>query len=148
MKVVVGLCAVLPFRGRPLLMGPWLLNSRLNYTDSIHCRGPDKKWTNLSHHAQLSTCTSRDKMAASGMEFSILKECEFVAVVSWKVGWWCFFTQICTHPIGRLGSQFYLSLCCFNPYGTTPRVVSSNTVLCLGKWPKLFRQCLQMNFIE
>ena len=27
MKVVVGLCAVLPFTGRPLLTGPWLLNS-------------------------------------------------------------------------------------------------------------------------
>ena len=27
MQVVVGLCAVLPFRGRPLLTGPWLLNS-------------------------------------------------------------------------------------------------------------------------
>ena len=40
MKVVVGLCAVLLFRGRPLLTGPWLLNSI--GTDSIHYRGPDK----------------------------------------------------------------------------------------------------------
>ena len=36
-------------------------------------------------------CTSRDKIAASGTEFGILIECEFVAVVSWKVGWLCFF---------------------------------------------------------
>ena len=88
-KVVVGLCAVLPFRGRPLLTGPWLLNSIPHLRHSL--QGTRQNWTDLSHHAQLSMCTSRDKMAASGMEFSVLIECEFVAVVSWKVGWWCFF---------------------------------------------------------
>ena len=87
-KVVVGLCAVLPFRGRPLLTGPWLLNSIPHWRHSL--QGTRQNWTDLSHHAQLSMCTSRDKMAASGMEFSVLIECEFVAVVSW-IGWWCFF---------------------------------------------------------
>ena len=127
MKVVVGLCAVLPFRGRPLLTGPWLLNLILHWQHSLH--GTRQKWTDLSHHAQLSMCTSRDKMAASGMEFSVLIECEFVAVGSWKVGWWWFFLhKICTRPIGRLVSQFYSSSGCFYPSWTTGRVVSSNTV--------------------
>ena len=89
MKVVVGLSAVLPFTGWPLLTGPWLLNSVLHWHHSL--QGTRQKWTDLSHHAQLSMCTSRDKMAASGMDFSVLIECEFVAVVSWKVGWLCFF---------------------------------------------------------
>ena len=125
MKVVVVLCAVLPFTGRPLLTGPWLLNSKFTQHS---LQGTRQKWTGLSHHAQLSMCTSRDKMAASGMEFSVLIECEFVAVVSWKVGWLCFFYhKICTRPIGRLVSQFYSSLGCFYPSGTTGRVVSSNT---------------------
>ena len=65
------------------------LNSILHWQHSL--QGTRQKWTDLSHHAQLSMCTSRDKMSASGMEFSVLKECEFVAVVSWKVGWWWFF---------------------------------------------------------
>ena len=126
MKVVVGLSAVLPFTGWPLLTGPWLLNSVLHWHHSL--QGTRQKWTDLSHHAQLSMCTSRDKMAASGVDFSVLIECEFVAVVSWKVGWLCFFLhKICTRPIGRLVSQFYSSLGCFYPSGTTGRVVSSNT---------------------
>ena len=66
----------------------WLLNSKFTQHS---LQGTRQKWTGLSHHAQLSMCTSRDKMAASGMEFSVLIECEFVAVVSWKVGWLCFF---------------------------------------------------------
>ena len=80
---------MLLFRGRPLLTGPWLLNSIPHWRHSL--QGTRQNWTDLSHHAQLSMCTSRDKMAASGMEFNVLIECEFVAVVSWKVGWWCFF---------------------------------------------------------
>ena len=92
MKVVVGLSAVLPFTGWPLLMGPWLLNSVLHWQHSL--QGTRQKWTDLSHHAQLSMCTSRDKMAASGMDLSVLIEFEFVAVVSWKVGWlWFFYTK-------------------------------------------------------
>ena len=81
-------------------------------------------------------CTSRDKMAASGMDFSILIEYEFVAVVSWKVGWlWGFFLhKICTRRIGRLVSQFYSSLGCFYPSGTTGWVVSSNTI----RWKVFF----------
>ena len=38
-----------------------------------------------------------------------------------------FLHKICTRPIGRLVSQFYSSLGCFYPSGTTGRVVSSNT---------------------
>ena len=78
---------MLPFTGTPLLTGPWLLNS---ITLTAFTAGHQKKWTDLSHHAQLSMCASRDKMAASGMEFSVLIECGFVAVVSWKGGWLCF----------------------------------------------------------
>ena len=62
---------------------------QLNWHHSL--QGTRQKWTDVSHHVQLSMCTSRDKMAASGMEFSVLIECEFVAVVSWKEGWLCFF---------------------------------------------------------
>ena len=40
-----------------------------------------------------------------------------------------FLHKICTRPIGRLVSQFYSSLGCFYPSGTTRRVVSSNTAL-------------------
>ena len=124
---------MLPFRGRPLLTGPWLLNSIPHWRHSL--QGTRQNWTDFSHHAQLSMCTSRDKMAASGMEFSVLIECEFVVAVSWKVGWWCFFShKICTRPIGRLVSQFYSSLGCFYPSGTTGRVVSSNTDICVRSW--------------
>ena len=42
-----------------------------------------------------------------------------------------FLHKICTRPIGRLVSQFYSSLGCFYPSGTTGRVVSSNTVIYL-----------------
>ena len=38
-----------------------------------------------------------------------------------------FLHKICTRPFGRLVSQFYPSLGCFHPSGTTGRVVSSNT---------------------
>ena len=66
-------------------------STQLHWQHSL--QGTRQIWTDLSHHAQVSMCTSRDKMAASRMEFSILIECGFVAVVSWKVGWLCFFTQ-------------------------------------------------------
>ena len=82
-------CAVLPFTVRLLLTGLWLLN--LVWSHWQHSlQGTRQKWTDLSHHAQLSMCTSRDKMAASRMEFSALIQSEFVAVVSWKLGWLCF----------------------------------------------------------
>ena len=41
--------------------------------------------------------------------------------------------KICTRPIGRLVSQFYSSLGCFYPSGTTGRVVSSNTGIVLNE---------------
>ena len=98
--------------------------TQLHWQHSL--QGTSQKWTDLSHHAQLRMRTSRDKMAASGMEFSVLIECEFLAIVSWKVGY-VFFPQICTPPIWRLVSQFYSSLGCFYLSGTTGWVVSSNT---------------------
>ena len=103
-----------------------MVSTQFNYTDSIHCRGPDKKWTDLSHHAQLSMCTSRDKMSASGMDFSILIECEFVAVVSWKVGWLCFFTQNLHSSDRTTGESVLLVLGLFLPIWDE-QVVSSNT---------------------
>ena len=90
MKVVVVLCAVLPFTGRPLLTGPWLLKSIILTAFTV---GDQTKLTDLSHHAQLNMCTSRDRMAASGMEFSVPIQCEFVAVVSWKVDYVFFYTK-------------------------------------------------------
>ena len=115
MKVVVGLCAVLPFTSR--LTGPWSLNSVWSHWQHS-LQGTRQKWTDLSHHAQLSMCTSRDKTAASRMEFNALIQSEFVAVVSWKVGWLCFFFTT---------QNLHSSLGCFYPSGTTGRVVSSNT---------------------
>ena len=64
-------------------------STQLHWQHSL--QGTRHKWTDLFHHAHLSMCTSRDKMAASGMELGILIEYEFVAVVSWKVCWLCFF---------------------------------------------------------
>ena len=64
-------------------------STQLHWQHSL--QGTRQKWTDLSHHAQLSMCTSRNKMAASWMEFSVLIEYEFVAVVSWKVGELCLF---------------------------------------------------------
>ena len=114
--------------------------TQLNTHRHHSLQGTRQNWTDLSHHAQLSMCTSRDKMAASGMEFSVLIECEFVAVVSWKVGWlWFFYIKICTRPIGRLVSQFYSSLGCFYPSWTTGRVVSSNTGWLLPTYWKGFQ---------
>ena len=109
-----GLNAVLPFTGWPLLTGPWLLNSVLHWHHSL--QGTRQKWTDLSHHPQLSMCTSRDKMAASGMDFSVLIECEFVAVVSWKVGWLCFFFTQNLHSSDRTtGESVLLVLGLFLP---------------------------------
>ena len=101
----------------------------LNHTGRQHpLQGTRQKRTGLSHHAQLSVCTNRDKMAVSRMEISTPTHGEFVAVVSWKVGWLCFFLhKICTRPIGRLVSQFYSPLGNIYPSGMTRWVVSSNT---------------------
>ena len=72
-----------------------------------------------------------------GIQRSNIIECEFVAVVSWKVGWWCFFFYT-KFALGRLVSQFYSSLACFYPSGTTGRVVSSNTGPFTYGWSNLF----------
>ena len=104
-------------------------STELHWQNSL--QGTRQKWTDLSHHAQLSMCTSRDKMDASGMEFSDLIECEFVAVVSWKVGWLCFFYT--KFALVR-SDDWWVSFTCpwagFYLSRTTGRVVSSNTVLC------------------
>ena len=122
--VVVVLCALLPFTGWPLLTGPWLLNSIS--TDSINCRVPDKNWQIFPIMHNWACAPAETKWLLPGWN-SVWIECEFVAVVSWKVGWlWFFLHKICTRPIGRLVSQFYSSLGCFYPSGTTGRVVSSN----------------------
>ena len=102
-------------------------STQLHWHNSL--QGTRQKWTDLSLHAQLSLCPSRDKMAASGMEFSILIDCEFIAVVSWKVGWLYFLHKICTRLIGRQVSQFYSSMGCFYPSGMTGRVVSWITAM-------------------
>ena len=97
-------------------------------------------------------CTSRDKMAASGMEFSvpIVWICCCSLMKSWLII--LFLHKICTRPIGRLVSQFYSSLGCFYPSGTTGRVVSSNTgiysphcvdSLSLGNWAVILNVSLQ-----
>ena len=100
-------------------------STQLHWQHSL--QGIRQKWTDLSHHAQLSMCTSRDKMAASGMEFSVLKV--WICCCRLMKSWLIMFILhiICTRPIGRLVSQFYSSLGCFYPSGTTGRVVSSNT---------------------
>ena len=103
--------------------------TQFNLLDWQHSLRGTKKWTDLSHHAQLSMCTSRDKMAASGdgiQRSNRVWICCCNLMKSWLI--MGFLHKICTRPIRRLVSQFYSSLGCFYPSGTTGRVVSSNTV--------------------
>ena len=125
MKVVVGLCAKLPFTGRPLLTGPWLVNS---ITLTAFTPGDQTKMdrsfpscTTEHVHQQRQNGCFRDGIHRSNTVWicccSLMKSCMFML----------FWHKICTRPIGRLVSQFYSSLGCFYPSGTTGRVVSSNT---------------------
>ena len=124
MKVVVGSSAVLPFRGWPLLTGPWLLNS---ITLTAFTAGDQTKidrsfpsCTTEYVHQQRQNGRFRD-----GLQRSRVWICCCSLMKSWLIMF--FLNKVCTRPIGRLVSQFYSSLGCFYPSGTTGRVVSSNT---------------------
>ena len=125
MKVVVGLSAVLPFTGWPLLMGPWLLNS---FTLTAFTAGDQTKMdrsfpscTTEHVHQQRQNGSFRDGLQRSNRVWI----CCCSLMKSWLIMF--FLHKICTRPIGRLVSQFYSSLGYFHPSGTTGRVVSSNT---------------------
>ena len=127
MKVVVGLSAVLLFTGWPLLMGPWLLNS---ITLTAFTAGDQTKMdrsfpscTTEHVHQQKQNGSFRDGLQRSNRVWI----CCCSLMKSWLI--MVFLHKICTRPIGRLVSQFYSSLGCFYPSGTTGRVVSSNTAL-------------------
>ena len=101
--------------------------TQLNYTDSIHCKGSDKKWRSFPScptehvHQQRQNGCFPDGIQRSNRVwiwcYSLMK--------SWMIIF--FLHKICTCLIRRLVSQFYSSLGCFYPSGTNGRVVSSNT---------------------
>ena len=125
MKVVVGLSAVLPFTGWPLLMGPWLLNSiKLTAFTAGDQAKMDRSFPSCTTehvHQQRQNGSFRDGLLRSNRVWI----CCCSLMKSWLI--MLFLHKICTRPIGRLVSQFYSSLGCFYPSGTTGRVVSSNT---------------------
>ena len=130
MKLVVGLCAVLPFTGRPLLTGPWLLNS---ITLTAFTAGNQTKMdrsfqscTTEHVHQQRQNGCFQDRIQRSNRVWI----CCCRLMKRWLI--MGFLHKICTRPIGRLVGQFYSSLGCFYLSGTTGPVVSSNTVvMCL-----------------
>ena len=126
MKVVVGLSAVLPFTGWPMLTGPWLLNSitltALTAGDQTKMDRSFPSCTTEHVHQQRKNGSFRDGLQHSNRVWI----CCYSLMKSWLI--MLFLHKICTRPIGWLVSQFYLSLGCFYPSGTTGRVVSSNTV--------------------
>ena len=129
MKVVVGLSAVLPFTGWPLLTGPWLLNSiKLTAFTAGDQTKMDRSFPSCTTehvHQQRQNGSFRDGLQHSNRVWI----CCCSLMNSWLI--MLFLHKICTRPIGRLVSQFYLSLGCFYPSGTTGRVVSSNTAMIL-----------------
>ena len=130
MKVVVGLSAVLPLTGWPLLTGPWLLNSYLltafTAGDQTKMDSSFPSCTTEHVHQQRQNGSFRDGLQRSNRVWI----CCCSLMKSWLIMF--FLHKICTRPIGRLVSQFYSSLGCFYPSGTTGRVVSSNTGLALS----------------
>ena len=135
MKVVVGLSAVLPLTGWPLLMGPWLLNSYLltafTAGDQTKMDSSFPSCTTEHVHQQRQNGSFRDGLQRSNRVWI----CCCSLMKSWLIMF--FLHKICTRPIGRLVSQFYSSLGCFYPFGTTGRVVSSNTgnlVYTFSRW--------------
>ena len=127
MKVVVGLCAVLPFTSWPLLMGPWLLNliTLIAFTAGNQTK-MDRSFPSCTTehvHQQRQNGCFRDGIQHSHRVWI----CCCSLMKSWLI---IFLHKICTRPIGRRVSQFYSSLGCFYPSGTTGRVVSSNTEYC------------------
>ena len=125
MKVVVGLSAVLPFTGWPLLTGPWLLNSiKLTAFTAGDQTKMDRSFPSCTTehvHQQRQNGSFRDGFQRSNKVWI----CCCSLMKSWLI--MLFLHKICTRPIGRLVSQFYSSLGCFYRSGTTGRVVSSNT---------------------
>ena len=127
MKVVVGLSAVLPFTGWPLLTGSWLLNSIIliafNAGDQTKMDRSFPSCTTEHVHQQRQNGCFRDGIQHSNRVW--------ICCCSLMKSWLIMFFQhkICTRPIGRLVSQFYSSLGCFYQSGTTGQVVSSNTAL-------------------
>ena len=103
---VVGFCAVLPFTGRPLLTGPWLLNS---ITLTAFTAGDQTKmdrsfpsWTTEHVHQQRQNGCFRDGIQRSNRVWicccSLLKRClimlfytKFALVQS--DDWWVSFTR-------------------------------------------------------
>ena len=126
MKVVVGLSAALPSTGWPLLTGPWLLNSiKLTAFTAGDQTKMDRSFPSCTTehvHQQRQNGSFRDGLQRSNRVWI----CCCSLMKSWLI--MLFLYKICTRPIGRLVSQFYSSLGCFYPSGTTRRVVSSNTV--------------------
>ena len=125
MKVGVGLSAVLPFTGWPLLTGPWLLNSiKLTAFTAGDQTKMDRSFPSCTTehvHQQRQNGSFRDGLQRSNRVWI----CCCSLMKSWLI--MLFLHKICTRPIGRLVSQFYSSLGCFYPSGTTGPVVSSNT---------------------
>ena len=125
MKVEVGLSAVLPFTGWPLLTGPWLLNSiKLTAFTAGDQTKMDRSFPSCTTehvHQQRQNGSFRDGLQHSNRVWI----CCCSLMKSWLI--MLFLHKIGTRLIGRLVSQFYSSLGCFYPSGTTGRVVSSNT---------------------
>ena len=125
MKVVVDLSAVLPFTGWPLLTGPWLLKSiKLTAFTAGDQTKMDRSFPSCTTehvHQQRQNGSFRDGLQRSNRVWI----CCCSLMKSWLI--MLFLHKMCTRPIGRLVSQFYSSLGCFYPSGTTGRVVSSNT---------------------
>ena len=135
MKVVVGLCAVLPFTSWPLLTGPWLLNliTLTSFTawDQTKMDRSFPSCTTEHVHQQRQNGCFRDGIHRSNRVWI----CCCSLMKSWLIMF--FLHKICTRPIGRLVSrEIYSSLGCFYPSGMTGRVVSSNTVI-TKKWSQL-----------
>ena len=126
MKVVVGLCAVLPFTGWPLLTGPWSVLNSITLTaftagDQTKMDRSFPSCTTEHVHQQRQNVSFREGLQRSNRVWI----CCCSLMKSWLIMF--FLHKICTPPIGRLVSQFYSSLGCFYPSGMTGRVVSSNT---------------------
>ena len=108
-----------------LLTGPWLLNSfKLTAFTAGDQTKMDRSFppctTEHVHQRRQNGCF-RDGIQHSNRVW--------ICCCSLMKSWLIMFILhiICTRPIGRLVSQFYSSLGCFYPSGTTGRVVSSNT---------------------
>ena len=99
----------------------WLQKMSQNNTlDNRKCHQSNHFWSNISWNWS-NLAQIRDGIQRSNRVWI----CYCSLMKSWLI--MGFLHKICTRPIGRLVSQFYSSLGCFYPSGTTGRVVSSNT---------------------